>query len=365
MNNIIFIEDQNFELVSKWDKFVASHPGGQIYFTTDWLKIIQQESGEKLIRLACVDDDENILGVLPLMTTKGFPFGMGGVAGSARLSSLPRTPIGGPLSFSSEVDALLIDEAILLLQKFPRKILQLKSMSDKLNNSKNDLVCVPWRESYLLDIPVDSLKEIRYGDSKNHTKIKTGINKSLSSGVKFGISTDISDLKEWYKLFLDTMQQHCTPARSLMFFQNLWVNFYDRGMMKLYTASYENKMIAGSILFYFGKNVTYAFNGSDKEFLNLRPNDLIHWHAIIEAQQNGFSSYDFGEVSKNDAGLAAYKKKWGTKIVQIYHYYFPEQISLYGNEIDIESAEGLKQKIIKRLPSNIFAHLGEWTYKYL
>ncbi len=365
MNKIIFIDDQNLGLETKWDEFVASHPEGQIYFTTSWLKIIQQESGEKLIRLACVDDKENILGVMPLVTTKGFPLGMGGVAASARLSSLPRTPIGGPLSTSDEIDTLLLDAAIELLGKFNKKILQVKSLSDKLNNSKEELVCIPWRDSFVLDIPEDTKKEIRFGDSKNHTKIKTGVNKSISSGVRLEISNDINDLKEWHNLFLETMRIHSTPARSLQFFQSLWNKFYDRGQMKLYKAVYNNKLIAGSIFFYFNGNVHYAFNGSERINLTLRPNDLIHWHAIAQAQKDGFRTYDFGEVSKNDVGLAAYKKKWGTKIIQIYHYYFPEQISLYGNEIDIESTQGWKQKIIERLPLNVSAILGKWTYKYL
>jgi hypothetical protein len=365
MNNIIFIEDQNFELETKWDNFVASHPEGQIYFTTGWLKIIQQESGEKLIRLACVDDEENILGVMPLVTTKGFPLGMGGVTAAARLSSLPRTPIGGPLSVTDEINTLLLDEAIKLLDKYPGKILQVKSFSDKLNDSQEELVCVPWRESYILEIPEDKNKEIRFGDSKNHTKIKTGINKSKNSGVRLEISTDINDLKEWYLLFLDTMRIHSTPARSLWFFQSLWKQFYNSGKMKLYKSIYNNKMIAGSILFYFNGKIIYAFNGSNRDFLTLRPNDLIHWQAIADAQQCGYRTYDFGEVSKNDAGLAAYKKKWGTKIIQIYHYYFPEQISLYGNEIDIKSVHGWKQKIVEKMPLNVSAMLGKWTYKYL
>ena len=34
------------------------------------------------------------------------------------------------------------------------------------------------------------------------------------------------------------------------------------------------------------------------------PNDLLHWYAILDAQKNGFKYYDFGEVSKDNIGLA-------------------------------------------------------------
>lgn len=365
MNKIIFIEDQNLELETKWDKFVASHPEGQIYFTTNWLKIIQQESGEKLIRLACIDDEENILGVMPLVTTKGFPLGMGGVAASARLSSLPRTPIGGPLSVTDEINTLLLDEAIKLLDKYPGKILQVKSLSDKLNSSKEELVCIPWRESYIFKIPVDKNTELRFGDSRNHSTIKRAVNKAITNNVTIKVTESMGDLITWHKLYVDTMRYHSTPARSIEFFQSLWKKFHSSGNLKLYLAIHKDKFIAGSLLFYFNGYAIYAFNGSDRNTFELRPNDLIHWQAISDSQQIGCHTYDFGEVSKNETGLAAYKKKWGTKIIQIYHYYFPEQISLYGNEIDIESVQGWKQKIIEKLPLSVSAMMGKWTYKYL
>lgn len=365
MNNIILIEDQNLELETKWDKFVASHPEGQIYFTTEWLKTIQQESGEKLIRLACVDDEENILGVMPLVTTKGFPFGIGGVAGASRLSSLPRTPIGGPLSVSDRINELLLDEAIKLLEKYPGKILQVKSLSDKLNNSAEELVCIPWRESYIFDIPKETSSEIRFGNSKNHTAIKACLNKAIKSNIKIRLASSKMDLKAWHKIYVSTMREHSTPSRSIDFFNSLWDKLYSFGKMRVYLAEYNDKIIAGSIVFIFNGYAHYAYNGSIKEFLNLRPNDLIHWTAISDVQKIGCHTYDFGEVSKNDAGLAAYKKKWGTRIIQIYHYYYPEQKSLYGEEIDIESVSGWKHRIISNLPLGISARLGKWTYKYL
>ena len=347
----------------RWDNFIYSHPEGEIYFTNHWLKIIQKESGEELIRLICFNERNEILGIMPLVTTKGFPFGIGGIATSARLSSLPRTPIGGPLSVSPDVSFLLLDEAVKLLNRLPGKILQIKSISDKLGGSKNKFICVPWRKTYILEIPDDKNAEIRFGNSKNHTKIKTGVNKSKNSGVSLKVSNSISDLKEWHKLFLHTMRFHSTPARSLPFFEELWNSFYETGKMKLFKAVYNNRLIAGSIFFYYNKKVHYAFNASHRNVLTLRPNDLIHWEAIHDAQKKGFQSYDFGEVSNSNTGLADYKKKWGTKSIDLYHYYYPKEEKLAEGSIDFEG--GWKQKIIGKLPLRVTAYLGKWTYKYL
>ena len=123
------------------------------------------------------------------------------------------------------------------------------------------------------------------------------------------------------------MKFHTTPPRSLRFFKSLWKNLKAEGLMQLVLAELEDsgkqRIIAGSIFLTFNKIVVYAFNGSDRDVFELRPNDLIHWTVIHDAQKNGFEIYDLGEVTKGQEGLAAYKEKWSSKKLNMYHYYFP------------------------------------------
>ena len=95
-----------------WDKFVNSHPHATVYHCSAWLNVLQNESNQKILRLICKDEEDKIVGIFPLQYTKGFPFGMGGIPGIKRLSSLPRTPIGGPLALSEKSLQLLLEKAI-------------------------------------------------------------------------------------------------------------------------------------------------------------------------------------------------------------------------------------------------------------
>ena len=107
------------DLDLKWEEFLASHPEGTIYHHPLWLKVIEEESGQEVLKLVCTNDDNEIVGIFPLQKTKGFPFGLGGVPGSKRLSSLPRTPIGGPITIDEFATAKLIEEAINVVSENP------------------------------------------------------------------------------------------------------------------------------------------------------------------------------------------------------------------------------------------------------
>jgi len=365
----VIVAESKYDLL--WEKYVDEHPNSTIYHTLEWLKIIEKETGQRVLKLICTDSNDNIQGLFPLQYTKGFYFRFGGIPGTKRLSSLPRTPIGGPLTSNSEITNLLINKVLEIVQTEPNYILQIKSFDKNINNEIGALHRFFWREFYIKEIP-DYPNEIRYGKSKNHAKIKWAINKAQQNNVIYSIAQSENDLKKWYPLYLDIMKIHVTPARSYSFFKDLWETLRPKGLMQLVIAELEENskktIIAGSILFFYNKTVTHAFSGSsrDREYIELRPNDLLHWYAILDAQKNGFKYYDFGEVSKDNIGLAIYKKKWDTVKQNMYHYYYPKPAQLKEeDEFDSGTISGIKGKIWRKLPLFITAQIGKIVYKRL
>jgi hypothetical protein len=361
--------DSKYDLL--WDKFVDEHPNSTIYHTLEWLKIIEKETGQRALKLICTDSNDNIQGLFPLQYTKGFYLRFGGIPGTKRLSSLPRTPVGGPLTSASKVTNLLINNALDIVLSEYDYLLQIKSSDPNINDGIGTLHRFFWREFYIKEIP-DFPNEIRYGKSKNHAKIKWAVNKAQQNNVIYSIAQSEDDLKKWYLLYLDTMRIHVTPARSYSFFKNLWKILRPKGLMQLVIAELEGNskktIIAGSILFFYNKTVTHAFSGSSRirKYIELRPNDLLHWYAILDAQKNGFKYYDFGEVSKDNIGLAIYKKKWDTVKHNMYHYYYPKSAQLMEeDEFDSGTISGIKGKIWQKLPLFVTAQIGKIVYKRL
>ena len=360
-------EDEKDNLA--WDNFVNVHADATVYHLSDWLNVLQKESGQEVLRLVCKDEEGNIVGILPLQYTRGFPFGFGGIPGIKRLSSLPRTPIGGPLALDEKVSCLLLQKAIDIVKGDEQRYLQIKTFLPQINADPDDLNKYLWREIYITEIP-GYPEEIRFGDSRNHAAIKRAVKKAIKNNVRFREADRIEELKEWYPLYLDTMRFHVTPARSYSFFKNIWERMKPKGLMSLVLSELEldksKKIIAGSILFKFNDTITYAFNGSSREHFELRPNDLLHWEAIHNGQKEGFKYYDLGEVSKDHLSLAAYKKKWASTIKEMYHYYYPKPDKLDSEEeLDAGTSGNLKQKVWQSLPLKITQIIGEKTYKYL
>ena len=352
----------------KWIDFISENAQCSVYYHPAWFKVLEEETGQRIIKLVCLDNREQLVGILPLQFTRGVPLGLGGSPGTKRISSLPRTPVGGLVALNSEIADMLISKAIEIGNKNSMYRLQIKSFNDGLNERISALSKYYWREFYFTDIPKYP-EELRFGNSKNHTKIKWGVNKALKHEVRVRYSDSEKDLLEWYNLYLDTMKYHTTPPRSLYFFKSLWKNLKAKGLMQLVLAELGNsekqRIIAGSIFLTFNKIVVYAFNGSDRNDFELRPNDLIHWTAIHDAQKKGFEVYDWGEVTRGQEGLAAYKEKWSSKKINMYHYYSPGFENKNEDDIDSGIKEGLLKNLWDLLPLRVTSIIGAQIFKYL
>jgi len=362
------IFEESSAVDEEWTEFVLQRAECSIYYHPAWLRVLEKETNQKIIKLVCRDDAGLLAGILPLQFTKGIPFGIGGMPGKKRISSLPRTPVGGLMASSDEVADLLIQRAIEITNRNSKYRLQIKSFNDKLNERVTLISKYFWREFYFTHIPKYP-EELRFGNSKNHTKIKWGVNKAIKNGVKIRYSDSEKDILKWYNLYLDTMKFHTTPPRSLRFFKSLWKNLKPKGLMQLVFAELEEdgkqRIIAGSIFLTFNKIIVYAFNGSDRNDFDLRPNDLIHWTVIHDAQKIGFQIYDWGEVVKGQEGLAAYKEKWSCKKLDLYHYYYPGFETKNEESIDSSTKDGLLKKMWGFLPLKITSSIGSQIFKYL
>jgi len=362
------ISEETSEIDQDLIRFIQGKTECSIYYHPAWLRVLEEETNQKIIKLVCRDNTGKLVGFLPLQYTQGMPFNIGGIPVVKRISSLPRTPVGGLIASNDKVADMLVSKAIEISSKNLKYRLQIKSFKDNLNERISALSKHYWREFYFTDIPKYP-EELRFGNSKNHTKIKWGVNKAIKNGVRVRYSDSEKDLLEWYNLYLNTMKFHITPPRSLHFFKSLWTNLKPEGLIQLALAELEDsgkrRIIAGCIFLTFNKVVVYAFNGSARSDFELRPNDLIHWTVIHDVQKKGFETYDWGEVTKGQEGLAAYKEKWSSKKVSMYHYYFPGFESIGDYVIDSGIREKLLRKLWSILPLKITSLIGPLIFKFL
>jgi hypothetical protein len=359
----------DFRTDPRWIPFVSEHPNGSIYHHPLWLRALEKEYEQNFVSLACLDANGQFRAILPLAYTRGMPFGLGGSQAARRLSSLPRTPVCGSLATDPLAEATVVRAAVERIRQAPGSCLQLKVRESGLHELVDGLIHTPWRFTYILKLP-DRPENLRFGNSRNHTRIMWSVHKALKLGVQVRPADTVADLKAWYKIYLETMRRNVVPPRSYRFFLSLWESMRPLGLLQLMLAELDGRkgkrLLAGSLFLRFGQTVHYAFNGARKESFSLRPNDLIQWQAIQNSCLDGFRWFDFGEVPDGNTQLAEFKSKWGARPLPLHRYYYPKAsaASSAASMPDGYSTR-LAMEVWRRLPLAATAWLGDAIYAYM
>jgi CelD/BcsL family acetyltransferase involved in cellulose biosynthesis len=344
----------------RWTELVDTHPRGSIWYHPAWLEVLHRAFGYDTLGLACEDADGRLCGLLPLARAQGRLVGR-------VLSSLPHTPVAGPLAVDRRAVASLLRSAADLAEREHRTLL-VKTDVAGLDGLLGSSSSCPWSQTYVLDLPAGS-EPPRFGNSRNHGRVRWAVGKAEKAGVRARLADGEADLRRWYRLYAETMRWHTTPPLPYSFFEIAWQILQPRGLLRLWLAEHETagtvKLLAGSIFLAAGRTCAYAYNGRHREDLSLRPNDLIQWHAIHDACRAGLGRYDFGEVAVTNHGLAEFKSKWGAEPRVLYRLTYPgvevasEALSLRPGT----TARELGNRVWRRLPLTATILLGGWVQR--
>ena len=350
----------------RWDEFVAGEPAGHVYQHSAWLNCLEAEYGRPAIGLCTEEAGGSLTGVLPLVATRGVPLLRRSEIVGPRLSSLPRTPVAGPLARDRTAATALLEAAVERANERPGTRLQIKRDAADLDGLADGIGGAAWRATYVLALP-DDPEALRFGNSRNHGRIKWAVNKAAKEGVRVRVADALADVHAWYPLYLKTMREVVVPPRPLRLFEAMWRELAPRDLMRLYVAEQDGRgMIAGSIVLGLGRTAYYAFNGRLRSALPLRPNEVIQWEAIHDACRRGFERYDLGEVTAGDAGLAEFKRKWNADEVQMHRYYHPPPEPGADGE---DEGGGLVRRAVTsvwpRLPLATTRVVGDLAYRWL
>src|SRR5207249_4521074 len=148
-NHGLRVVSVNLRTDTRWEAFLAGHPDAVIYQHPGWIRALEKEYGHECVALACEDPGGQLRGILPLMATCGLPWDLGGHRTRRRLSSLPRTPVAGPLATDPGATVVLISSAIERGRMDASLQLEVK-VHGELEKTIDGLVRLPWRQTLVL-----------------------------------------------------------------------------------------------------------------------------------------------------------------------------------------------------------------------
>ena len=152
-------------------------------------------------------------------------------------------------------------------------------------------------------------------------KTRNLIRKAQKKGIQISISENKEDLKEFTKLYTKTMKRANASSKyffPLKFFTNTFK--YLKNNAKLFVAKYNGKIIASSIFLHKQDLLHYHFSGSDENYLNLAPNNLLLWEAAKWGKRMGCTKFHLGGgLSDNyDDSLFHFKSGFSNTLSKFY-----------------------------------------------
>lgn len=343
---------------ARWSAFVQSHPEGRVYHHPAWVRAIARACRYPFVGLASEDAGGELSGVLPLFEKRG-------VITGHRLWSLPHTPVAGPLA-ANDAAALALGRAAVARAHERSLALELKLPSEQLGRLLPAAGVVPADAIYVVELP-ERAEDLRFGDPRNHRRIKWAVGKAAREGVTVREAEDDQDLGRWYCLYLATMRRHGVPPRPYAFFEAMWETLAPSGHMRLLLAEHTAPGRPGAV-----RGVDLS-NGRAHGLVRVqrqraralspareRP-DSVEGHS--RRLQRRFRHYDMGEVTARQEGLARFKAKWGATEHRLFRYHCPPRRHASARD-SATLAYRAATAGWRGLPTSVAVPLGDWLYRH-
>jgi lipid II:glycine glycyltransferase (peptidoglycan interpeptide bridge formation enzyme) len=289
--------------LSKWNQLIHSLPGGTIFHTPKWLKLIEDNQRLNIHKIGLYLND-NLIGVFPLCI-KRFLFIK--VAGSPFI--IEDTPYMGPViepphfsNFLFALDQYLTVNRIDFLRTISNQQYPIENISNRYHFIT--------KHTHILN-----LIQTENALWKNlEGRCRTAIRRARKSGITITIPKSRNFVKEYYSLVQEVYYaQNKVCPNTMRFYYDMWDSFSKENVLFL-SAEWDGKIIAGIIILIDGKSAYYLNGASSHKFRSLYPTNLLLWEAIKLAKEKGAEEFDF--VGSDIPRLGKFKKSFGGQLVE-------------------------------------------------
>jgi lipid II:glycine glycyltransferase (peptidoglycan interpeptide bridge formation enzyme) len=309
--NLRIVDNFNNIDLDKWDKFINTHPNGNIFQTSKYLSLFTDLSKFETVFLACICDEE-IHGILVSVIQKEYS----GILGLITSRSITW---GGPLLKSKNMEVL--DRLINAFDQIVSK----RAVYSQFRN----IFEMEWAKEYLiskgylfeehLNFVFDLNKDKNFLWSSIHQTRRKQINRAYKKGVICEVLKEynINILSEIYYILQSVYKKAKLPFPEFTFFKSAFEKLFPTSNLKIFLAKYENQIIGCRLLLCY-KDLLYDwYAGSKIEHYDKYPNDVLPWEIIKWGNENGYKKFDFGGAGKPNIpyGVREYKIKFGGNLV--------------------------------------------------
>lgn len=329
----------------RWNSFVES-ADGPVYTTWEWGEMCRERGHEPIFLGATAGGD--LVGALPLVSMQSLLFG-------DKLVSMPFCEYGSVLTDGRASDPDVVRETLF---ERARQLADERGVDFLSIRGSPDFGTVDGYDRkqrfVTFEVPLtdgpDAVWERYTSFRREH------VQQALDSDVTTRVGTELSDLRTFYGLYLETMRGHGSPPLSFGAFRRLWETLGQDDHMRLTLAEIDGMAINANIDFVFGSDVYQWKAVSDYDYRDLDGGSLLNWEAMEWAAEAGYDRYHFGRT-REGSGVYMFKKGFGGEKTWLtdYHYWPDGEETLPDAESD--RYDQIK-RVWKRLPLPVTRLLG-------
>lgn len=297
-----------------WNSFVASHPAGHILQSWEWGDF-KARGGWRPLRLALLDGNRIRAAAQVLVRT--LPYGLG------RLAYVPKGPV---LDYSRPKEVRQMLAALRELASANRVI------SLKIEPEALDIGALGFelRELGLEPAPAVQMRSTIWVDLTApeeeilaRQKQKTRYNTRLAARKGVTVTCGgVRDVDAWYDMYEVTAERDAFGIHDRDYYRLVLQTLQPHGMANLLLAHHEGDLLAGIIVFRFGRKAQYMYGASSNEKRNLMAPYLVQWEGMRWAKSQGAEIYDLwgipDRLEENEElwGVYRHKRGYGGEVVR-------------------------------------------------
>jgi CelD/BcsL family acetyltransferase involved in cellulose biosynthesis len=190
--------------------------------------------------------------------------------------------------------------------------------------------------------------------------VQRKIRRAEREGLTYEAGRDPRLLDSLYGLLRMTRERHGVPPQPRRWFENVMACLGDRACIRI--ASKDGRPVAGILTLRHRQTMVYKYGGSDDRANNLGGTALLFWNAIQEARRDGAVELDLGRSDADQAGLIAFKQRWGAVATTLtYWRHAPAASTRSGSACTLD----LAKKLSARLPGGALTIAGRLLYRHI
>jgi len=124
------------------------------------------------------------------------------------------------------------------------------------------------------------------------SKTRYNVNLAARKGVQIFENTSKEGMEQYIEILEETTKRQQFYAHTPEYFRSMWESLGQSGMLRIFNAVYQDKILVSWIMFVFNDTLYYPYGASRREHRNVMASNLLMWEMIKFGKKENCTMFD-------------------------------------------------------------------------